>query len=255
MNRRNSHSHHLIWAVLIGCFVLIVLLLLFICLKGHISYIGGTISLEAIIGIIATFIGVCTAIMLGSQVYSVYNRTQSEREYDRKFIKITNWFERYTTDSTRQMSLLKKSINEFEILKHSVNDALAGIHYHDNKMFKGILNVLDNIVILTNNKQLFGGEFESKVDFAVYAIAKNLTEYKMDEIVREHSIKKFIDFYGKWTESYTLIDFSICKEQQNIRMREINNIIHQIYNKVTNSNFTNLITQEQLNLLNRYIRC
>lgn len=254
MNRRNSHSHHLIWAVLIGCFVLIVLLLLFICLKGHISYIGGTISLEAIIGIIATFIGVCTAIMLGSQVYSVYNRTQSEREYDRKLIRITKWFERYIEDSTHQMDLLKKSINEFERLKHSVNDALAGIHYHDKKMFKGILNVLDNIVILTNNKQLFGNEFESKIDFAVYAIAKNLTEYQMDEIVQEHSIKKFMDFYGKWIENYKLINFSICKEQLNIRIREIHNIMNQLNDRFLNSNFTNLITQEQLDLLNSYIR-
>lgn len=37
MSNKYIHSHSLIWTVLISCFGLIVLLLLFLCMKGHIK--------------------------------------------------------------------------------------------------------------------------------------------------------------------------------------------------------------------------
>lgn len=67
MSNKYIHSHSLIWTVLISCFGLIVLLLLFLCMKGHINYAESSISSDALIGIIATFIGVCTALMLGAE--------------------------------------------------------------------------------------------------------------------------------------------------------------------------------------------
>jgi len=253
MKQQKTHSHHFIWAVLIGCFVLIFLLLLYHCMNGHVNYEESSISSDAFIGIIATFIGVCTAIMLGAQIYSVYNRTQTEREYDMKFNEITEWFRISIDDYKKQLDDLNKSIRKFEKLKHSVNDALAGIHYNEGKMLEGALNVLDNVGILTKNQQLFGKELIEKADFAVYAIAKNLKEYENDVIIKKRDTKGFIYFYDKWKELYKSIDFSTqCGKHIVERMEKLNNIVNKLNDNILAFHFKVGMEENHIVLLNEY---
>lgn len=100
-------------------------------MKGHVDCDNSSISPEALIAIIATFIGVCTALMLGAQIYSVYNKTQAEHEYDEKLNEVTTWFKTSTSEYEKKLEDINESIRNIEKLKHSVNDALAGIHYNE----------------------------------------------------------------------------------------------------------------------------
>ena len=255
MSNKYIHSHSLIWTVLISCFGLIVLLLLFLCMKGHINYAESSISSDALIGIIATFIGVCTALMLGAQIYSVYNRTQIEREYDEKLNEITTWFKTSTSEYERKLEAVNGSIRNFEKLKHSVNDALAGIHYNEGKLLEGILNVLDNVVILTNNQEPFCEELIGKADFAIYAIAKNLKEYKNDITVKKEDIRGYIHFSNKWKVQYELIDFSSqCGKHIMKRMNNLNTIVNKLTDNILAFKFKVGMEKDHLAILNEYAR-
>ena len=252
MAKRN-HSHSLIWTVLIGCLTLIVLLLLYLCMNGHVNYSESSISSDALMGIIATFIGVCSALMLGAQIYSVYSRTQTEREYNEKLNEITIWFKNSTSEHEKQLKSLNKSIKNLERLKHSVNDALAGIHYSDNKMLKGILNVLDNIVILTNHQEQFGDKYNEKVDYAIYSIAKNLKRYKDDITIKSQNVSQFIEFYNNWQEEYKAINFSSeCGTHIEKQINRLNNIVNAFSRNILNSHFEVGINTEDFRKLNEY---
>lgn len=253
MSKIKNHSHSLIWVTLIGCLALIILLLLYICTNGHIDYSSGSISADALIGIIATFIGVCTALMLGAQIYSVYSRTQAEREYDQKLDEVTKWFKMSTEEYRKKLEDINESIRNFERLKHSVNDALAGIHYNEKKLLEGVLNVIDNLVILTNNQEQFGEEFKGKADFAIYAIAKNLKEYKDDIIIKKEDLNGYIYFRDKWKDRYALINFtSQCGQHIEKRVKELNRIINKLSDNINAFKFKVGIEKEDLAILNSF---
>lgn len=253
MSNKSIHSHSLIWTFLIGCLALVVLLLLFLCINGHINYTDSSISSAALIGIIATFIGICTALMLGAQIYSVYNRTQTEREYDEKLNEITIWFKTSTSEYEKKLEAVNESIRNFEKLKHSVNDALAGIHYNEGKLLEGVLNVLDNVVILTNNQEPFGEELMGKADFAIYAIAKNLKEYKNDITVKKEDIRGYIHFSNKWKILYESIDFSSqCGKHIVERMSNLNVIVNKLTDNILAFKFKSGMEKEHLAILNEY---
>lgn len=245
------HSHSLIWIILIGCFVLDILLLFFLCMNGHINFKDATISPDSFICIISTFIGICTALMLGAQIYSVYSRTQTERYYDIKLNEVTDWLIKSTADYEDKLKHINDSVHNFEKIKHSVNDALAGIHYNERKLLKGIINVLDNIIILTNNQDLFGDEVWEKTDFAIYAISKNLKEYKDDEIIKKADMKGYIYFSKEWKTKFKLINFS-TESGKHIkeRIEKLNIIINKLTDNILAFNFKVGIEKEHLAFLN-----
>lgn len=250
---KNHHSHSLIWIILISCFVLNILLLFFLCMNGHINFNEVTISSDSFICIISTFIGICTALMLGAQIYSVYSRTQTERYYDMKLNEVTDWVVESTADYEDKLKRINYSVHNFEKIKLSVNDALAGIHYNERKFLNGIINVLDNIIILTNNQDLFGDEIFEKLDFAIYAISKNLKEYKNDEIIKKADMKGYIHFSKEWKTKFKLIDFS-TESGKHIkeRIENLNKIINKLTDNTLAFSFRVGIEREHLSLLNEY---
>lgn len=233
--KKASHSHNLLWSVLIGCIILDVLILLYLCVRGRIYYSPNGISSDALISILATFIGICTAFMLGAQIYSVYNRTQAEREYDDKLNDIVKWNKDSSSRHDHELQELNKSIKQFEKVKYSVNDALAGIHYNERKYLEGTLNVLLNIKTLTDNKGLFNKkECFSKLDFSIYVIAKNLKRYENDKDILEKNSKRVLEYKDKWNDIYATISVK-TEEGEYIKgkLSKLNEIVNKLVDDLT----------------------
>lgn len=233
--KKASHSHNLLWSVLIGGIILDVLILLYLCVRGRIYYSPNGISSDALISILATFIGICTAFMLGAQIYSVYNRTQAEREYDDKLNDIVKWNKDSSSRHDHELQELNKSIKQFEKVKYSVNDALAGIHYNERKYLEGTLNVLLNIKTLTDNKGLFNKkECFSKLDFSIYVIAKNLKRYENDKDILEKNSKRVLEYKDKWNDIYATISFK-TEEGEYIKgkLSKLNKIVNKLVDDLT----------------------
>lgn len=255
MWNKEKHSHSLLWTVLIGCIALIIVILFLICTKGQIDFNNSCISPDAFISLLTAFIGICAALMLGAQIYSVYNRTQTERDYDNKLNEITNWFKKSTSEYEEKLKNMDATIHNFEKLKHSVNDALASFHYNEKQLFKGIINVLNNIVILSNNQDLFGDEILEKADFAIYAISKNLKKYKDDDIMKKEDMKGYIHFSNEWKAKYKLINFSTeggkhIKE----RIENLNVIVNKLTDNIFAFKFKVGIEEKHLAILNEYAK-
>ena len=66
--------------IVISNLALSILILLYLFTSCFISVDCDSATIGIVVGVTATFIGVCTTLMLGAQIYTVYRSSQSEKE-------------------------------------------------------------------------------------------------------------------------------------------------------------------------------
>lgn len=167
------------------------------------------ISLESFLGSIGTFIAICSAIMLGAQIYSIYNRTQEEKEYDEKLDEVTSWFLESSENYTAELAKISKATKNLSVLKYHLNEAMGGVHYNEGKKFEGIIDVMENVYAFTSNEVLFIEYFDGykeKLNAACYFIAKNMKEYASDKMVVSPDIKGLIRIQCRWNKRYSQLN-------------------------------------------------
>lgn len=200
-----NHSHFWISIGLAACILLCIVVLILIIFNQNNN--GSTLTLDGYIGAMATLIAICTAIMLGAQIYSIYHRSQTEKEYDQKLEQITDWFRNSTEEYNRELAKLSKTNNTLNMIKYHVNNALGSMHYNEDRKFDGIIDVLENIYILVNNAELFSVDDQiDKLQAACYYIAKNLKQYKKDKLYISKDPKGINRIQERWNKRIRQLD-------------------------------------------------
>lgn len=234
----NQHHTHL-WLriAVVACFIVTVVVMLLIYIKDGEDF--KVLSLEGYLGAIATMIAICTAIMLGAQIYSIYHKSQEEKEYRRELESIKSWFSATSAKHEEELRNLVKTSKSIYMVKYHVNDALAGLHYAESKYLEGIIDVMENIYIVIAVPEVFPTEFEytSKLGYACYSIAKNLKRYKDDAMIRDIQRESLLRIKDRWNKRFSQI------ESTNQRVRFIyndlcflNKLLNNMVDCVVNSN-------------------
>lgn len=190
------------------------------------------LSLEGFLGTIGTFIAICTAIMLGAQVYSIYNKSQSEKEYNDKFEEVKSWFVESSESNKDALDKVLKATKNLSLLKYLLNEAMGGIHYNEGKKLEGVIDVIENVYMFTSNESLFVanyGGYEEKLNAACYFIAKNMKEYASDKLVKAPDIKGLIRIQGRWNKRYSQLDKNVESVEF---IQERIDILNEIFNRL-----------------------
>ena len=188
--------------------------------------------------------------MLGAQVYSVYTRTQAEKGYHNKLKEIEKWFHSSTDKHEKELENLIKAHRSLDKLKYCVNDALACMHYKDDKKFEGIIDVMENIYTIINNEDLFKEDYREKLDVACYFIAKNLKEYKTDITFKQKDSVAIIRILGRWNKRYNQINFKQDSAQYiQQKIKNLDKVIDTLFHNLVNNNFSYTMSDYDWNLL------
>lgn len=235
--------------LLISCFLVLVFILLFLFISSFVNKESNVASIEVIIGVLASFMGVCSAIMLASQIYTLYWRYNWERDYDRKINELEGNFNKYIDEINNKVEEFKIGNLTLKRIDYHNNDALAASHYNLGKKFEGVLNVLDNMNILLMNKELFENN-EPRLGFAIYSIAKNFKEYKTDTLIKKDNTKGFIEFYNKWNSKYHKIK-ELLKEEKEIfdKFIKLGIVIENFYSDVCSNGIRTNMRPDDYKLL------
>lgn len=92
---------------------------------------------------------------------------------------------------------LDDKLKDTAIMKYYHNDAMGSMHYNDGRMMEGMLDVIENLYLISLPKDVdlfkeyFQDEYYDKLDVAIYFIANNLKKYKRDQIVNERDKDRF----------------------------------------------------------------
>lgn len=199
--------------LIISNVALSILIILYLFTSPFISVHGKTATIEGLVGIIGAFIGVCTTLMLGAQIYTVFRSSQSEKELQNKLKEVEDKYDAYSRQIEIKLNEVSNIKNEIEYIRYHNNDSLAAAHYIMNSKFRGTLNVLDNIHLLLTKKVSFDDNV-NKYKFAIYSIAKNFKEYKSDVYVINNDKKHFEEFFIKWNERFVSIIVLLEKGQE-----------------------------------------
>lgn len=141
--------------IVISNLALSILILLYLFTSCFISVDCDSATIGIVVGVTATFIGVCTTLMLGAQIYTVYRSSQSERELQDKIKELEGKYDKYKNQIGDKLNEVVSVKNEIEYIRYHNNDSLAAAHYIMNSKFRGTLNVLDNIHLLLTKKVSF----------------------------------------------------------------------------------------------------
>lgn len=238
MNNK-KHNHALIWLAIGILYCIIILIVIMLTTYVEDQEKLKIFSLEGFLGTIGTFIAICTAIMLGAQIYSIYNRTQSEKEYDEKLDEVTSWFLESSESNTAELAKISKATKNLSILKYHLNEAMGGVHYNEGKKLEGIIDVMENVYAFTSNEELFIEYFDGykeKLNAACYFIAKNMKEYASDKMVESPDIKGLIRIQCRWNKRYAQLD----KDAQTVkfiqdRIDKLNDIFNRLIDGLVNN--------------------
>ena len=233
---KHTHQHFLIWSFIIGLLLLIIILFVIVSFEVDIRYNKCIITSDALISIMATFIGICSAIMLGAQIYFVHHRLQIEKEFDNRTNEIN------------------KKLLELEELNLVVNDALASSHYNANSFLEGILDVIKNVVYMSNNTQNSDDRYTSKIGYAVYSIAKNIKNYQNDILVKRNDSDRIKEIISDWSHYYALIDRTALHDDfVREKFRHLDEImIYPMKEKGKDFKFT--VDEKNMNILYSYAK-
>lgn len=235
-----KHNHAFIWlaiGVLYCVFIFVAIMsTIYVEDKGQFELF----RLDSFLGVIGTFIAICTAIMLGAQIYSIYNRTQSEKEYDQKLDEVTTWFLESSESNQEELSKVAKATKNLSLLKYLINEAMGGVHYNEGKKLEGIIDVMENIYTFTCDENLFANYFDGykeKLNAACYFIAKNMKEYNSDKMVTTPDIKGLIRIQERWNKRYSHLkkDAETVKFIQE-RIDTLNDIFNRLIDGLINNN-------------------
>lgn len=235
-----KHNHAFIWLA-IGV-LYCALLMTVIAITIYTEDVGQfrIFTLDGFLGAIGTFIAICTAIMLGAQIYSIYNRTQSEKEYDQKLDEVTSWFLESSENNQEELSKVAKATKNLSLLKYLINEAMGGVHYNEGKKLEGIIDVMENIYTFTCDEDLFVNYFDGykeKLNASCYFIAKNMKEYTTDKMVLSPDIKGLIRIQERWNKRYSRLN----KEAETVvfiqdRINALNDIFNRLIDGLIGTN-------------------
>ncbi len=230
--KAKNHNHALIWLAVgvlyCGVLLTIIMMITYTEDKGQFELF----TLDGFLSVIGTFIAICTAIMLGAQIYSIYNRTQSEKEYDLKLEEVKTWFRRSSENYAEELAKISKATKHLSLLKYHLNEAMGGVHYTEGKKLEGIIDVMENVYTFTSDEDLFMDYFDGykeKLNAACYFIAKNMKEYFSDKMVCSSDIKGLIRIQGRWNKRYSQLN----DEAQTVRfIKERIDTLNDIFNRL-----------------------
>lgn len=249
--------HFLLWIAIgiLYCAVAITIVMIFIYVEDreHLKIF----SLEGFLGTMGTFIAICAAIMLGSQIYSVYSRAQSEKEYNEKLDDVTDKFISFYQENTSELVKLKKSNDTLYILKYLVNDAMGGVHHSEGRVLEGAIDVMENIYTIVCNEDLFVSYFDDykeTLDAECYFIAKNLKEYTIDKLVKDRNIKGLMRLQRRWQKRYVRLD-NTTNSYQHIkdRIEPLDEIFNRLIDNLIYSKCDKRMEPEDLKKLDNII--
>lgn len=227
-----THKHAHLWLAIVVAYCTMILVIVMLILYVDDKSKFEIFTLDGYLGAIGTFIAICTAVMLGAQIYSIYNRTQSEKEYDQKLDEITEWFLESSENIKAELHNVSKAAKNLSILKYHINEAMGGLHYSEGKKLEGVIDVMENIYTFTCNETLFidyFGGYREKLDVSCYYIAKNLKEYASDRMVRNFEVERLVRFKERWNKRFYQLDRGKESVQfVNDRLAILNNIINKL---------------------------
>lgn len=223
-----NHSHFRLWLAIFFIAIFVVVAIILALFEVH-----HPIPDSTYLGIIGTFVAICTAIMLATQIYSIFSRTQVEKDYDEKLNYIIEWFEESSKKHEQELEKLSKATRTLHVLKYHVNDAMGGVHDNENRKIEGVIDVMENIYTITSNeglfKEYFDIEFDAKLCIAIYFIAKNLKRYKSDEVVKRKDGEELGRLRNRWNKRFNQIietNGAICLIESDL------SILNGIFNRL-----------------------
>lgn len=108
---------------------------------------------------------------------------------------------------------IRISPNDIAVIKYYLNDAMGSMHYNDNRLLEGVLDVMENLYLISLHKIMFKEHFQDEYDdkflVATYFIAKNLKKYRIDQIVNESHkdrvLRRLKTISLRWDKRYKVV--------------------------------------------------
>lgn len=194
-----------------------------------------------LISIISAIMAIMVAISIGYNFVAIdkYGKKidDIEKRFEEKIFEIENRLRDKTESLERQLEKLTELNHNFALVKSKLNDTLGQLDDTEGKYLNALKFLMDNILIISSNPDVFKGEVSGKLEFECYCMAKNLKKFRNDKFVKTKDRSKLFEIKDYWNKRY---DEIIQFETSNViieKLRIIRCVFNDLIEGLINNDF------------------